>query len=93
MDVTAVSIVTGYILEVSFADGTRRRVDVEALLRGPMFEPLKNPQLFTQVRVDPDLGTIVWPNDADIAPEYLYEHGELIHHSAGQDTQSTSKYN
>ncbi len=37
------------------------------------FEPLKaDPQLFRSVRVDERLGTIVWPNGADMDPDVLY---------------------
>lgn len=75
MDVVAVRVVRDYILEVSFADGSRRCVDLESELWGPMFEPLRDPEFFATVTVDHELGTVVWPNGADVAPEYLYEHG------------------
>jgi hypothetical protein len=78
IDVIAVRVVGPYKLEVTFADGAHRLVDMEPLLWGPVFEPLRDYALFQQVRVDPELGTIVWPNDADVAPEYLYEKGEVI---------------
>jgi uncharacterized protein YeaC (DUF1315 family) len=38
-----------------------------------MFEPLKKPEVFQQVKVDPELETVVWPNGADLAPEFLYQ--------------------
>jgi hypothetical protein len=41
---------------------------------GPMFEPLRDPDFFKQVRVDEQLGTIVWPNGADMDPVVL--HGD-----------------
>lgn len=43
-----------------------------------MFEPLKDLSLFAQVKVDPDLGTIAWPNGADLAPDALYEKGVAV---------------
>jgi hypothetical protein len=43
-----------------------------------VFEPLHDPDVFAQVRVDAELGTVVWPGGADIAPEYLYTHGEPL---------------
>jgi hypothetical protein len=70
--VTSVSVVRAYVLEVGFSDGTRRTVDIEPLLHGEMFAALRDPALFSQAEVDPVLGTVVWPNGADISPEFLY---------------------
>lgn len=60
-------------LLLSFNDGTHKTVDVRPLLEGPVFEPLRDPRYFAQVRLDPECGTVVWPNGADFAPEALYE--------------------
>ena len=71
--VTEVKTEEPYVLHITFSDGTRRVVDVEPLLFGEMFEPLRDPEFFRRVRVDPELGTVVWPNGADLSPEFLYE--------------------
>ncbi len=60
-------------LRLTFSDGTHKRVNVLPLLEGPVFEPLHDPAYFARVVVDPIGGTVVWPNDADLAPETLYE--------------------
>ena len=73
--VTDVRALDPYVLEVTFADGELRRVNVEPLLFGEMFEPLRDPAIFRTVTVDPELGTIVWPNGADLSPEFLYSEG------------------
>lgn len=62
----------GFLLRLVFDDGTIREIDLEPELWGPMFEPLKDPALFGQVRVDDELGTVVWPNGADLDPDALY---------------------
>lgn len=59
-------------LWVRFLDRTTGTVILAQELWGPMFEPLANPEVFNQVRVDPELKTVVWPNGADLAPEFLY---------------------
>ena len=45
-----------------------------------VFEPLRDPEFFAQVRVNPDIGTMVWPNGADLCPDVLRHHlaGELL---------------
>ena len=68
-------VIPPYTLEVTFDDGMRRRVDIEPVLNGPVFEPLHDPSYFAQVVVDAELGTVTWPNGADLAPEFLYEAG------------------
>jgi hypothetical protein len=72
-DVVEVRHLRDYTLWLRFQDGTEGEVDLRASLRGPVFEPLHDVAYFKQARVDPELGTVVWPNGADIAPETLYE--------------------
>lgn len=72
--VSSVQPVDDFVVRLSFTDGTVRDVDLAPFLWGPVFEPLReDPELFRQVRVDYELGTIVWPNDADLDPDVLYE--------------------
>lgn len=67
----------GYAVHVRFEDSTSADVDLSYLLNyGGIFEPLGDPEYFRQLRADPDAGTIVWPNEADIAPETLYAHAQ-----------------
>lgn len=58
---------------LEFSTGEPKVVDLGPFLRGPVFEALRsNPALFRSVRVDEELGTIVWPNGADLDPNVLY---------------------
>jgi len=58
---------------LEFSNGEQKVVDLEPLLRGPIFEPIRNDlEYFRTVRVDEELGTIVWSNGADIDPNVLY---------------------
>jgi hypothetical protein len=67
----------GYVVSVRFDDGTAGDVDLSYLTEyGGVFEPLKDPAYFARLRADAEGGTIVWPNDADIAPETLYAHAK-----------------
>jgi glycine/D-amino acid oxidase-like deaminating enzyme len=70
--VTSVRVKPGYVLVLRFEDGTEGEVSVADRLFGPMFEPLKDPELFAQVRVD-KFGAVCWPNEADLAPDALYQ--------------------
>src|SRR5574341_2035779 len=76
-EVTSVEVVHDFVVRLGFKDGFTREIDLKPELWGPMFEPLLNPELFRRVRVDEELGTIVWPNGADLAPEFLYGEENL----------------
>jgi hypothetical protein len=74
--IVSVEPLDGFVLRLSFGDGTEREVDLEGELWGPVFEPLRaDRELFRQVHVDKELGTIVWPNGADMDPDVL--HGDF----------------
>ncbi len=62
----------GTRLRLAFNDGQCKLVDLRPLLEGPVFEPLWDADYFSQVRLDPVCGTVVWPNGADLAPEALH---------------------
>ncbi len=72
-DVVEARYVRDYTLWLRFQDGTSGEVDIAPSFKGPVFEPLRDLDYFKLVRVDPEIGTIVWPNGADVAPETLYE--------------------
>ena len=73
-DVIDVKPAGGYRLYLRFDDGVSGVADLEPILLpfDGVFEPLRDRSYFEQVRVNSDIGTICWPNDADIAPETLY---------------------
>ncbi len=72
--VTDVQLLDGYRVQLTFSDGTARDLDLAPYLNGPVFERVRDPEEFRKVSVDAELGTIVWPNGADICPDVLY-HG------------------
>ena len=76
-EITAVRVVTGFTVRLTFDDGSIRVVDLEPLLRGPMFADLRaDPELFARVFVDQEVGTIAWPNGADMDADVL--HGDEV---------------
>jgi hypothetical protein len=71
--VTGFRIVGPYTLAVAFADGTEQCIDFEPVLRGALFGPLLDAATFDQVTLDPEAGTLVWPNGADFDPATLHD--------------------
>jgi hypothetical protein len=64
-----------YEVHLRFADGLAADVDLSYLVgSGPVFEPLRDIDYFRKLRVTEYHDTIEWPNEADIAPEALYDH-------------------
>jgi len=63
-----------YRLELSFTDDTKGELDFKERVvgRGGVFTPLEDIDFFKRVQVDPEAGTIVWPNEVDFCPDVLY---------------------
>jgi len=75
-EVIDVEYLDGYRLEITFESGEKREVDIAGFVRfDGVFEPLSDLDYFQQVRVNPDIGTIMWPNGADLCPDVLYQVG------------------
>ncbi|HLG16940.1 MAG TPA: DUF2442 domain-containing protein [Blastocatellia bacterium] len=76
IDVVDVRPLDGHQLELTFKDGLKAVVDLDRVIRSfeGVFAPLKDPEYFRLVRVDTEIGTIVWPNGADLCPDVLYSY-------------------
>ena len=66
-------IVSAYTLHVRFDDNTEQTIDFRPILAGEVYSPLRNLELFNQVRIDPEVATLVWPNGADFDPATLHD--------------------
>jgi Protein of unknown function (DUF2442) len=73
VDVTAVRVIGPHKIRLTFKDGLVGDVDFTGRDWRRVFAPLADPDYFAKVSVDPEVGTIVWPNGVDMAPETLYE--------------------
>ncbi len=72
-NVVSVAQTGPYRLRLRFDDGVEGEVDVQAMIKFEgVFAPLRGPEFFSQVRVDAEAGTIVWPNGADVDPLVLH---------------------
>ena len=70
--VTSVRCLGGFAVELAFSDGSSRRVDLGRHLTGPVFTRHRSdPAFFQSVRVDPQVGTIGWPDGTDLDPDVL----------------------
>src|SRR6266481_4300343 len=65
--------VAPFTLRVFFEDGTSQVIDFWPALHGEIFEPLRDATYFDRVRLDPEVGTITWPNGADFDPATLHD--------------------
>ena len=71
--VTSVEVLSAYKLRIDFDDGTQQEIDLEPVLEGELFGPLRDRSLFERVRVDAEVHTLVWPNGADLDPATLHD--------------------
>lgn len=58
----------GHRVRLRFDDGLEGEIDLAGALQGEVFAPLRDPAYFARFSVD---DTLVWPNGADFAPEFL----------------------
>ncbi len=75
--VTGFEIVAPYTLRVTFDDGAIKVIDFMPMLRGELYGPLRDLGVFEQVRLDVEVGTLVWPNGADFDPATLHDWDEV----------------
>jgi len=68
--------VAPFTLKVVFDDGSSQVIDFRPVLKGELYGPLKDPLVFDQVRIDPEVHTLVWPNGADFDPAILHNWAE-----------------
>jgi hypothetical protein len=78
VDVTGFQIVDDYTLQIDFDDRTKRLINFQPILFGPLFGPLCDLDLFNQVKLNQDIGTLTWPTGADIDPIVLHDWPEHV---------------
>ena len=71
--VRSFDIVAPYTLCVRFEDDSEQTINFFPVLAGEMYGPLRDLEIFNQVELDPEIGTLVWPNGADFDPATLHE--------------------
>ena len=78
--IAAVRYIEGYRLELTFTDGKKAELDFQSRIlgRGGVFTPLEDVDFFKRVRVDTEIGTLVWPNEVDFCPDVLYSEATGI---------------
>lgn len=73
VDIVEVRPLGGYRVHLRFADGLQGELDLaEVISFEGVFAPLRDPAKFAEIRVHQELGTVVWPNGADLDPDVLY---------------------
>jgi hypothetical protein len=73
VDVAEVKWLGGHRLRLRFSDGRSGEVDLAKYLEfSGVFAPLRDAERFGEVVLDPEAGTIRWPNGADVDPIMLW---------------------
>ena len=76
--VMSFQIVSPYTLRLQFDDQTEQTIDFQPILAGELYGPLRDLSVFNQVRMDPEVHTLVWPNGADFDPATLHDWPEHV---------------
>jgi uncharacterized protein DUF2442 len=76
--VTGLQNVAPYILRILFNDKSEQTINFEPILAGEIYRPLRDLDFFNQVKIDPEVHTLVWPNGADFDPETLHDWPQCV---------------
>ncbi len=76
--VQSFQMVGQYTLRLQFDDQTEQVINFEPILAGEPYRPLRDLSLFNQVRIDPEVHTLVWPNGADFDPATLHDWPQYV---------------
>lgn len=76
LEVVKAEYLYGYRIKLWFNNKVVKVVDLANSLNGEVFHPLKDIDYFKRFTIK--FNTIEWENGADLAPEYLYEHGVMV---------------
>ncbi len=68
--VISVKPLGNYLLEIEFADGLRKVIDIRPFIGKGISAALKDEAYFRQVTLE-DGGGITWPNGFDFCPNFL----------------------
>jgi len=71
--VTSFEIVAPYTLRIEFGDKTSQTINFQQILKGELYGPLQDLNVFNKVTIDPEVHTLVWPTGADFDPETLHD--------------------
>jgi len=71
--VQSVRVIGPYTLEIGFDDDSKQTINFLPVLAGELYRPLRDQNIFNQVKVDPEVNTLVWPNGADFDPATLHD--------------------
>ena len=74
--ITSCEHIAPYSLRLRFDDGLTRTIDLESMLEGELYGPLRDPAVFAQVALDSEIHTVVWPSGADFDPATLHDWPE-----------------
>lgn len=70
--VISVKPLENYLLEIEFADGLRKVIDIQPFIGEGISAALKDEAYFRQVTLE-DGGGITWPNGYDFCPNFLHD--------------------
>lgn len=76
--VSAFKIIGKHTIRVEFDDGTSQTIDFGPVVAGQLYGPLRDPDVFREVRLDSEAGTLVWPSGADFDSSTLHDWPQVV---------------